>query len=305
MEAKQQEYFVAIVEEKSISRAAKKLYISQPTLSQFLSRLENSLNTKLVIRNNNGMISLTRAGELYYESARQILDICNEFDRKLTELDRDSENRLVVGNNIGKVDILSSVAEKLLPRYPRLHLDFRHGNTYKLVEMVMNGEIDMASTAYVKKNPKLEYIDYQPMEELLVVHRNHPMADRGKSDYLGELPRISLKDMENETFVLLRKATVMRDILDIYCEEHDIRLKAAVEVYDSGFARAAVKAGLGIGIYVAETLNLPEDNDLRYFALDPPLYYHSALYFKRSIYQSTLFKDYLQEIRKTLKQKKV
>ena len=122
MEAKQQEYFVAIVEEKSISRAAKKLYISQPTLSQFLSRLENSLNTKLVIRNNNGMISLTKAGELYYESARQILDICNEFDRKLTELDRDSENRLVVGNNIGKVDILSSVAEKLLPRYPRLHL---------------------------------------------------------------------------------------------------------------------------------------------------------------------------------------
>ena len=157
----------------------------------------------------------------------------------------------------------------------------------------------------MKKNPKLEYIDYQPMEELLVVHRNHPMADRGKPCYQGELPRIGLKELENETFVLLRKATVMRDILDIYCDEHDIRLKAAVEVYDSGFARAAVKAGLGIGIYVAETLNLPEDNDLRYFALDPPLYYHSALYFKKSIYQSTLFKDYLQEIRKTLKQKKV
>ena len=301
MEAKQQEYFVAIVEEKSISKAAKRLYISQPTLSQFLSKLEKSLNTKLIVRNNNGMISLTKAGELYYECARQILDICGEFDRRLSEMDHNSEDQLVIGNNIGKADILSGVVEKLLPRYPHLHLDFRHGNAYKLVEMVMNGEVDMASSAYVKKNPKLEYIDYPPMEELLVMHESHPMAQLGKVDFRGELPRISLKDMEDESFVLLHKTTIMRDVLDLYCEEQDIHLKAAVEVYDSGFARAAVKARLGISLYVAETLNTPQDEDLRYLALDPPLYYHTALYFKKTIYQSNLFRDYLQQIRQALK----
>ena len=77
MDVKQQEYFVAIVEEGSISKAAKKLYISQPTLSQFLSKLENSLNVRLVTRSNN-VIALTEAGRLYYEyvpvSSRSIPD---------------------------------------------------------------------------------------------------------------------------------------------------------------------------------------------------------------------------------------
>ena len=301
MEAKQQEYFVAIVEEKSISKAAKRLFVSQPTLSQFLSKLEKSLNTKLVVRKNNGVLSLTKAGELYYDCARQILDICNEFDRRFADLDQNSENQLVIGNNIGKADVLSSVVEKLLPKYPRLQLDFRHGNAYKLLEMVMNGEIDMASSAYVNKNPKLDYIEYPPMEELLVMHKSHPMAKLGKTDYRGELPRISLKAMEDESFVLLRKTTVMRDILDLYCEEQDIHLNAAVVVYDSNFARAAVKAGLGISLYVAETLNMqPQDEDLRYMALDPPLYYHTALYYKKAVYQSSLFRDYLKEIRTVL-----
>ena len=62
MDVKQQEYFVAIVEEGSISKAAKKLFISQPTLSQFLSKLEASLETKLVSRGSNNTLSLTAAG---------------------------------------------------------------------------------------------------------------------------------------------------------------------------------------------------------------------------------------------------
>ena len=71
MDVKQQEYFVAIVEEGSISKAAKKLYISQPTLSQFLSKLEAAEGAKLVTRSSNNSLGLTEAGKLFYESAKK------------------------------------------------------------------------------------------------------------------------------------------------------------------------------------------------------------------------------------------
>ena len=87
MDVKQQEYFIAIAEERSISKAAKRLYISQPSLSQYLAKLEDSLNKRLFVREKNGTLTLTDAGTFYYESAREIVKIRDQFLKKLSDLD--------------------------------------------------------------------------------------------------------------------------------------------------------------------------------------------------------------------------
>ena len=74
MELKEIEYFLAIVDEGGLTKAAQKLYITQPGLSRFLTKLEQSVGTPLFYRYGNNL-SLSEAGEIYYENAKKIWEI--------------------------------------------------------------------------------------------------------------------------------------------------------------------------------------------------------------------------------------
>ena len=86
MDFRQLEYFTSIVEEGSLSGAAQKLYITQPTLSQFLIQLEQEEKTPLMKRGRNNSLMLTEAGRLYYQSAKEILRIRTEYQHQLSDL---------------------------------------------------------------------------------------------------------------------------------------------------------------------------------------------------------------------------
>ena len=298
MDVRQQEYFVAIAEEKSISKAAQKLFISQPTLSQFLSRLENTLGFQLIERSNNGNLSLTKAGELFYESCRQVLFIRDDLAKKLQALQSSQPSELIIGNNLGMASYLTAeIIPVLLKDFPNVHVDFFHGNSYRMFDMVLSGELDVAITGILQKHPLLEYLDLPPIEQFVVLPPGHPLFRSGASDPYTEPPRVSLKELENETFVLLRQHTIMRDQLDQYCKEQDISLNSPIEAYDSNFACSVVTSGLGIGLYAATLIHPRQREGLSYLALDPPLYYNMAVYYKKTSFLSPILKHFLSLIR--------
>ena len=76
-------YIKTIAETKSISKAAARLFVAQPSLSQALQKIEEGLGTPLFIRHKNGM-RLTFAGEKYYKAANEILNIYNDFKNEIT-----------------------------------------------------------------------------------------------------------------------------------------------------------------------------------------------------------------------------
>lgn len=84
MDLRQLEYIIAIAEEGNITRAAGKMFISQPALSQLLKRLENSLGSKLFVRDGKS-VRPTTAGKIYLNGARAILNIEKAMERKLKE----------------------------------------------------------------------------------------------------------------------------------------------------------------------------------------------------------------------------
>ena len=79
MEHREMEYVIVIAQEKNLSKAAERLFISQPALSRFLTKLENELGTPLFERKNRQYLP-TYAGELYLDTARQILRLQQQFD---------------------------------------------------------------------------------------------------------------------------------------------------------------------------------------------------------------------------------
>lgn len=298
MDVKQQEYFAAIVEEGSISKAAKKLYISQPTLSQFLSKLENTLGMQLIVRSSTNTLSLTEAGQLFYESSKKILAIRDDFESKLSDLSGSTSANLIIGNNLSNALVmLNDIVSALSNKYPKLKVTFQHGNPYQLQEMVLNGELDMGFSSYNHKLPQLEYLDFPAYEMVIVLHKDHPLAYLGSDDFHSNLPHMPLKNFESEKFILNRAGSVIGDITREYCSQHDIHLETCIETYDSNFALTSVSCNLGIGIFPPDTLDAPGEG-LKYIGLDPPLYYSRGLYYNKSTYQTTVSRDYIRMVRR-------
>lgn len=295
MDVKQQEYFVAIVEEGSISKAAKKLFISQPTLSQFLSKLERQLELQLMIRGGGGSFSLTEAGQLYYESCKRILSINDGLLTRLSDLKSSSMQHFTIGNNVGSSPsglMLNKIASSLSVRYPNVKVSFCHGGVKLLHQMMANGELDIAFSSFVEKDSRFDYITFPPMEMAVVIPKGHPLYHIG-SDNIGiGMPRMELKDFETEPFVAIMPNTAMRSMIDNYCAEHGVTLNIRIEGYDSSVVAVAVDGGLGLGIYPPDTVI--NTGDVRYIGLNPPLYYRWGLFYNAANYQTAYIKDFIK-----------
>ena len=96
MELKELEYIVAVAEERSISKAADRLYLAQSSLSQFVSRYEAELGVKLFKRTSGG-VRPTTAGELFLRNARQMLLQYHQVRQQLTDMDAPMEGRIHFG----------------------------------------------------------------------------------------------------------------------------------------------------------------------------------------------------------------
>ena len=141
MDLKQLKYFVTIVEEKNISSAAKKLFMSQPPLSSQMNLLEEELGTILFIRGKKE-ISLTEAGKILYERSKSLL--------KLADITKEE----IIDNNLARtgvirIGVVSSVEDFFISNWLKnfnldLNFEFYEENTYKLLEKLKNNEIELA-----------------------------------------------------------------------------------------------------------------------------------------------------------------
>lgn len=298
MDVKQQEYFLAIAEECNLSKAAQRLYVSQPSLSQFLSKLEDSMNIQLFYRSSSNILSLTEAGKLYYDSAQKILQINNEFNRKLEDLKESTSMKLTFGINDDRgVRVLSEILTELTDKHPELCIEIKNSTAYKLTELVAEYELDLAFSAFQKKNLRLEYIEFPPYEVALVMSVNHSLAHLGTTTPLENLPYLPLKYFQNQKFLMLKPYTVLRDIEDAYCENIDFKPDIKIEAHNIS---ATFQILLNSSYVTLLPINLIPNlkSNYSYIGLDPPLYYNIGIYYNKNIYKTKLMQDFLVAAKK-------
>ena len=144
MTSKELLYVKTVADEKNISRAAKKLFMAQPSLSQSIQRIEESVGTPLFNRTSSGL-TLTFAGERYYHMATQVLKMFEDFELEISDINNLKTGRIHLGitNHLGTL-----ILARVLPRFREIcshvELDICEENSVRLEKMLLSGELDFA-----------------------------------------------------------------------------------------------------------------------------------------------------------------
>ncbi len=277
------EYVIAIAEEKSISKAAERLYITQPALSQRLKKLEEELGTPLFKREGNSM-NLTDAGRIYVNGGYSVLQIKQEAMQKLRNVSNE-------GGNILRFGCATSLALTCIPafreKYPDTDLTARRCNTPTAREALLNGDMDMAVllTTSLQHNT-LEYLPLAEGELLLAIPRDHaPVGETedGLPDY---------ESLSDDYFILNPSPSQSRVMEDTALGEMGISPHILCEIPDNDSRRYMLNQGIGDAFL--PSYDVRDTDSFRTFSLNPPVKFFIVAAYPRSISLSEPMKTMLK-----------
>lgn len=211
MEIAQLEAFVAVVEEKSFSRAAVKLRKTQPALSQAVRRLEDWTGEPLLDRSTKSGV-LTEAGQLLYDYAKKVLNLRQEARAAVEELRTLERGKVTVGANETTALYLLPVVKQFRQRYPRVRVAVKRSLSREIPSALLRYEIDLGVLSYNPQNPELEAAVVSLDELCLIVPNHHPLArarevsvhDLGKESFIAHNITSPYRQRVIETFARLR-----------------------------------------------------------------------------------------------------
>lgn len=231
MDIRQLEYFLAIAEEKNLSKAADKVFISQPALSQYLIKLETDLNTKLFIRDQNTLI-LTNSGKVYLNGVKSVLSIKKEAEIKFDQLQSSNINKMVIGIN---KHLMSFFYTKVLPlnKYfnTKIIFNLQAINSTDTISLLNNHVIDFALVINNSSLADSESIHMKKLFDDEIVLICNKMSFFKKS--LGTASEIISK--LNAPIVLFKNNSKFRAVQESIISQYDITNSVLSEVdnYDS------------------------------------------------------------------------
>ena len=172
------EYIIEIANQRSISKAAASLFVSQPALSKYVQRMEESLGVRLFQRVGKQFI-LTYAGERCVEKARQILSLHEQMVNEMRDISMSRAGKIALGVPMGRTDFfMSGIMPRFRTQYPQVVVDIYEGNTRRLLRQVHSGELAMALCNYNDVDlfsDELRYVDLSPEEMVLAVPAGHAL----------------------------------------------------------------------------------------------------------------------------------
>jgi DNA-binding transcriptional LysR family regulator len=232
----------AIATEKNFTRAAERLYLSQPSLSKQIKTLEKNLDISLINRENN-KISLTENGKVFLQYSERILALCEESCRALIDLKNGERGNLTVGasQTIG-IYLLPRVLALFAQNYPQINLKVQVNSTRVIAKNLINREIDIAVVGGeipndLKKDLLVE--NFVEDEFSLIIPKSHPFAKKKK---------ITKEDLYHLNFITLNSNSTIRKFIDTILSQNKIetkQLKIILQLNSIEGIKTAVSLGLG------------------------------------------------------------
>ena len=255
-------YFTAVAEELHFGRAAKRLHISQPSLSQAIRSLEAELGCTL-LRRTSRRVELTTAGEVLLERARATVAMADAAVEAAREAGRGVAGVLRVGvTPLTRHGVAPAVLEAFRRRYPQVEIVKREQLSGPLVADLAAGELD---AALVFAAEHVEGVAYEPVSEqslMVIVPEGHPLAERRS---------VALAELEGERFLMPRasQSPGLHGALERLCLAAGFSPRVADETIEFDEDLLLLKAGRGIVVTTRDHLG-PRVPGVRALALDPP-----------------------------------
>lgn len=204
MEIRVLRYFLTVVREEGINRAAEVLHITQPTLSRQLSQLEEEVGVKLFHRGAR-KITLTNEGILLRRRAEEILSLVDRTESELIQQDELVEGRIVIGGGeLAAMQVLPEIIEDFHKKYPLVIFDIFTGNADLVKEQMEKGLIDIGVLLEPVDIEKFEFIRLKEKERWVVLMR--------PDDPLAGKETVSARDLENMPLILPRRTNVQNEL---------------------------------------------------------------------------------------------
>lgn len=245
------EYIVEIAQYGSVSKAAQALYLSQPTLTKFLQRVEREVGQPLFHRVGKRFV-LTPAGEIYVSKAKSILRLNHELEQELTDLAAMRSGSIRLGTTAGRSGYVARVVAPLFYReYPDVRLLLTIAHTDQLLKMIQNNELDIVLS---NCDQEFDALQAQPLAEdemVLVVPTHSPLIAKAQAVEGFRFPVIQAKDWCREDFVLPSAISHSYRLAMDYFRELNITPRVVMELQDLRAVMDAVEAGVGISMFVS------------------------------------------------------
>jgi len=238
MDIKTLTYFVTVVEELNISRAARKLNMSQPPLSTQIRQLEDELDTVLFIRGKR-QLQVTESGQLLYRRAKEILSLVNKAQSEILSMKHGLSGTISLGLVEGTApDIASEWFAGFYRRYPNVRFRILDGNTDDLLEKMRSGLISLAVITSPCDHSLLNSFTIGTEPIVALMNKDHPLVNTD-SDY------VTLEQLKEEPLIVpSRRAVIDR----IYKWFRSTGSEPNIVCEMDSYLDAAALAGRNIGI---------------------------------------------------------
>ena len=296
MEFKQLEAFVAVVDYGSFSEAARRLYLTQPTISAHIRSLEDELHMKLIIRTTK-KTTVTAKGYQLYDSAVRMLDIRNNLLENFTGAHKHMID--LAASTIPSSYLLPELLAAFGKAHPDVYFHSVQSDSAESISRVLDGTVDLA---LVGQNTRDESCVFLPFcyDELVLAT---PVTDRYLSLY-SHLPDepVSFRDFAKDPIIIREKGSGTKKEIDLFLEKNGIipgNLNVVARMNDLESIKKSIVNGLGISILSSRSVtDLQKTKQILVFPLGEPTHKRSfyIVYSKNRILKPHV-KQFIQFVR--------
>jgi DNA-binding transcriptional LysR family regulator len=239
MDILQLEHFLAVVDERSFTRAAERLYRTQSALSQSIKKLEEELSAPLFVRDLHD-VSLTEAGKLLVDYGRRMISLRDEATRKLGRLKSLETGALsIAAHESAAVYLLPGPIRAYLQQYPDVKVGIYRSRLEEIPSRVMDRAVEVG---FVKEEPvfhELQWVDVHSDEMVLIASPNHPLVAR---------PRVCIRELDGVPFIVHHLCSSTEDIISRLFEQYKSRLHVVAELWSFENIKSFVREDVGLAI---------------------------------------------------------
>ena len=272
MELRVLRYFLTVVREESITKAAEVLHITQPTLSRQLSQMEEEVGVKLFERGSR-RITLTNEGILLRRRAEEILQLVDKTEKELIEQEEQVEGRISIGcGEISSVQLLPELFRTFRNKHPRVQFDLFTATADLVKEQMDKGLLDLGLL--------LEPVDMEKYDFIRLDMKENWVVQMRPDDPLAQKQSVTAKDLSLLPLILPRRMGVQNELASWFGDYYE-KLNVVFTSNLSTNAALMVSNGLAYALVIEGAMPFWDESKITYRPLTPVLTATSVLAWRR------------------------
>ncbi|WP_077618469.1 LysR family transcriptional regulator [Bacillus sinesaloumensis] len=277
MELKDLRYFMEVVDYGSFTKAAVNTYISQPTLSKSIKKLETDLNVELFERSTRKLV-LTDAGEIVYKQATKILGSTKELHTLLDDLMNLPTGTIKIGIPplIGTL-FFPTIAGKFGMQHTHVSLELIELGAKRIEHLVDDGQVDVGIVVNPTDNKRFSVQPFIKEEFMLFTHPDHPFSNE---------ETIKLEQLQHESFILFNQEFALHHLIIQHCQRAGFTPNIAYVSSQWDLITELVIAQLGITLLPKSIYSKMDESTITMIPIESPPMWELSVITKKDRYQS-------------------